>query len=100
MSDPMLCSETVGAQFGLSERRVREIVRQAVGTSFSKHLIAIRMKQAATLLCTTNYGITEIAALCGYQASSTFYRVFKGYFNTTPNQYRSSGGADGISQED
>lgn len=99
MSDPMLCSETVGTQFGLSERRVREIVRQAVGTSFSKHLTAIRMKQAATLLCTTNYGITEIAALCGYQASSTFYRVFKGYYNTTPNQYRSSGGADGASQE-
>ena len=94
MADPTLCSQTVEEAFGISERRVREIVRQTTGISFAKYLIDIRMKHAAKLLCTTNLSISEIAETCGYQASSTFYRVFKGYFSITPNQYRSSGGAD------
>ena len=62
--------------------------------TFNEYLLSLRMKRAAYLLATTQNGVTEIADQCGYQASSTFFRVFKKYYGMSPGQYRTEGPAE------
>lgn len=60
--------------------------------SFNDYVLSLRMKKAGTLLCTTQLSVGEIAERCGFSAESTFYRVFKKYYDATPKQYRQYGG--------
>lgn len=51
---------------------------------------SLRMSAAATLLCTTNMHIQEIAEQVGYNHSANFIKMFKRYYKMTPHQYRSA----------
>lgn len=92
-ADDSLCTASVATRFGISEKSVYVLVRKASGMSVSEYLLSLRMRQAGALLCTTRQSVGEIAQHCGYQAESTFYRVFKKYYGITPNRYRADGGA-------
>ena len=86
--DCNLCAASVAEHLGISEKNVYSITRQTLDMSFNEYLLSLRMRQAATLLCQTDFSVDQIAQKSGYQASSTFYRVFKKYYNETPSQYR------------
>ena len=86
-----LCAAVVAEQFQVSEKWVYELVRERTEMSFNEHLLSLRMRRAAYLLATTQNSVTEIADQCGYQASSTFFRVFKKYYGMSPGQYRTEG---------
>lgn len=90
--DCNLCAATVAHEFMLSEKRIYSIVREVTEMSFNEYLLTVRMRHAGQLLCTTSDSTGEIAIQCGYQAESTFYRVFKRYFGVTPGEYRLHGG--------
>jgi two-component system response regulator YesN len=47
------------------------------------------MEKASHLLSETNEKIHEISRKSGYVNPSHFSRVFKKYFNMTPDEYRS-----------
>lgn len=87
-SDSELCATVVAEQFGIPEKLFHSMVKQATGVSFSEYLLSLRMRKAAHLLCSTKWSVIEVAQQCGYQAESTFYRVFKKYYNQTPQNYR------------
>lgn len=91
-SDCSLCTASVAEHFDLSQKSVYAKVRQASGVSFNDYVLSLRMKKAGTLLCTTQLSVGEIAERCGFSAESTFYRVFKKYYDATPKQYRQYGG--------
>ena len=93
-SDYHLCATSVAETFEVSEKRVYEVVRELTDMSFNEYLLSLRMKRAAYLLVATQESITEIADQCGYQGSSTFYRVFKKYYGMPPGQYRTDGVID------
>ena len=87
-SDPSLCTASVSKQFDLTERQVSSMVRSATNRNLNEFVLDLRMAEAAELLRTTRLSITEIARRCGYQADSTFFRVFKKYYEVTATQYR------------
>lgn len=89
-----LCAQTVAEHFEITEKRVYETVRKAVDMSFNEYLLSIRMKYAGSLLCSTQDSIADIAQQCGYQSSSTFYRVFNKYYGMPPGRFRDVGGTD------
>lgn len=91
-SDSNLCAAQVAGYFGTSEKSIYTAVKKVSGMSFNEYLLMLRMKRAGVLLCTTRESVGEIAKQCGYQAESTFYRVFKKYYAVTPNQFRADGG--------
>jgi len=91
-ADCNLCAATVSHEFLLSEKRIYSIVREMTDMSFNEYLLSVRMRQAGQLLCATSESTGQIAMECGYQAESTFYRVFKRYFGVTPGEYRQRGG--------
>ena len=90
-SDYDLCAAVVAERFQASEKWVYELVREKTELSFNEYLLSLRMERAAYLLVTTQSGVAEIANQCGYQATSTFFRVFKKYHGISPGQYRTEG---------
>lgn len=56
-----------------------------------EYLNYYRIEQACSLLCTSNYLITEVAFLCGYNDTSYFIKTFKRYKGMTPKQYSLKG---------
>jgi len=86
-----LCAASVSVQFGVTEKKVYEIVRSTTGMSLNEYLLSLRMRKAGKLLYSTLLSVGEIAEHCGYPAESTFYRVFKKYYGVTPIQYRQTG---------
>ena len=60
------------------------------GTSFQKHLINIRMEQAACLLKDTKLSIKDVAQKVGYTNTSHFYHLFEKTYGCTPKEWRLS----------
>ena len=67
---------------------VSKIYKLETGEGISDYIYRLRMERAAHLLSETNERIQEIARKTGYQNPSHFSRVFKKYFNLTPDEYR------------
>lgn len=51
-------------------------------------LTHLRMKKACRLLSTTNRPIGSIGHFCGFESQSSFIRLFKSKFGTTPQVFR------------
>ena len=91
-ADDYMSAPYAAERLKMSEKRVYETVRNLTGLSFSEYLLSLRMNHAAMLLRTTDDSIGEVAAQCGYQVESTFYRLFKKYYTVSPGQFRRNGG--------
>ncbi|AGR61502.1 AraC family transcriptional regulator [Salmonella bongori] len=57
------------------------------GTSFSEIYLNARMNKAAKLLRNSEYNVTRVAYMCGYDSASYFTCVFKKHFKTTPSEF-------------
>jgi AraC-like DNA-binding protein len=60
------------------------------GTAFGELLDSTRHIAALEYLKDPRIAIAEVAYLLGFSESSTFYRAFKRWTNTTPVQFRRS----------
>jgi two-component system response regulator YesN len=66
-----------------------KIFKLETGEGISDYIYRLRMEKASHLLSDTNEKIHEISKKSGYPNPSHFSRVFKKYFNMTPDEYRS-----------
>jgi two-component system response regulator YesN len=66
-----------------------KIFKLETGEGISDYIYRLRMEKASHLLSETNEKIHEISKKSGYVNPSHFSRVFKKYFNMTPDEYRS-----------
>lgn len=64
--------------------------KEEMGIPFKSYLQNYRLRKAASLLTTTDYGVEEIALAVGYQNTPFFYKLFREHFGTTPLHYRKS----------
>lgn len=64
------------------------IVKKYTGKSLFDYSMTFTMKYAAKLLVETNMSAAQIATELHFSNRSHFYRLFKEYFGTTPNDYR------------
>lgn len=62
--------------------------KQITGTSPMQYILNIRISNAATLLETTDYNITEISTIIGYDNPLYFSRIFKKQKGVSPANYR------------
>ncbi len=53
-----------------------------------QYIISVRMTHAQQLLSTTDYTITEISAVVGYDNPLYFSRLFKKQIGLSPTDYR------------
>lgn len=62
--------------------------KQATKVSPMQYILSIRMNNAVSLLETTEYNVTEIAAIVGYDNPLYFSRVFKKTKGVSPSDYK------------
>lgn len=67
---------------------ISRLFSQKLHISFTQYVNQLRLNYAIELLQHTKYSILAISLECGFDCERTFYRVFKHYLNTTPQQYR------------
>lgn len=69
---------------------VSHVFSEKKGTSFSAWLRQVRMNHAKKFLNDSQFSITEVASMSGYNDTSQFIRVFKQETGMTPKKYRDS----------
>lgn len=74
--------------FNYSERQIQRIITTATGTGFSENIKKLRMTHAAEMLENSSLTVSEIASAVGCYDVSNFRRLFKNYYDMTPQQYR------------
>ena len=75
-------------RLGMSRRRFTQLFREETGTSWLEYVQRLRMDYACRLLLETSRTVESIAFECGYDAISSFYRVFKRHTGLTPAAWR------------
>ena len=53
-----------------------------------QYILSIRINNAVSLLETTDYNVTEISAIVGYENPLYFSRIFKKQKGVSPSEYR------------
>lgn len=80
--------ENLASRVGLSASYFQSIYKKMFGKSCMADIIFARIERARTLLLTTNYPISTIARLCGYENDSHFSRQFKKIVGITASDFR------------
>lgn len=74
---------------GLSRFHFSRVFKMTQGMSPAFFLTNLRMKRALNLIQNERLSVKEIAAICGYNDASYFCKVFKKFFKTSPEKFRS-----------
>lgn len=78
----------LAAMANLSDRRFRQLFREAYGVSPSEFILTLRLNYACQLLRDSGQSVAEIAAACGYEDSLYFSRLFHKKVGIAPLRYR------------
>lgn len=69
----------------VDKNRFAVLIRQFAGTNFSGYINAKRLEYAKQLISEhPEYTMKTVAKMCGFNSQSTFFRVFKSVYGTTP----------------
>lgn len=63
-------------------------IKRLTGRNFKELVQIKRLNQASFLLLNTRLSIMDISAAVGYDNTSYFYRLFRGYYEMSPKEYR------------
>ena len=75
----------------ISERECLRCFNKVFGTSPMKYLLNHRISVAGGLLINSEFNITEICSLTGFESPSYFSLKFKALTGMTPSEYRQQG---------
>jgi len=81
---------SLSEQMFVSVSTLSRMFRKATGAKFPDYINQVRMHYAVSDLLNSNKSITEIAVDNGFSSPSSFNRVFKEIYGTTPSQYKKS----------
>ena len=82
-------SDSVAKSLSLSKRTFERRLLQE-GTSYRQLLEQTRAEMALDYLTSTEYTVTEISYLLGFQEPNSFFRAFKRWYGQAPSAYRQS----------
>jgi AraC family transcriptional regulator len=72
----------------LSVNHLLRTFKLAYNQSPHQFLIQLRLQRAQLLLAKTEYPVNEIVSMVGFKCTSSFIRLFKNRYKTTPLKYR------------
>ncbi len=87
-------TEEAARQMNLSISYFQHLYKDFFGNSIHKDITFARIQQAAHLLEHTDYSVSEIARLCGYDNTEHFSRSFKKHKGTSPRSFRKAASLD------
>ena len=87
-SDYDLTMAREAQKFGLSDRKLSALVREATGLNFPDYLEKLRIDRAIELLRDHAKTIDDIALAVGYASDKSFRRAFKRIMGQSPSSFR------------
>jgi signal transduction histidine kinase/DNA-binding response OmpR family regulator/ligand-binding sensor domain-containing protein len=88
LNEPELSAVFLEKDFSMSKMQLYRKLKTMTGMTPGEFIKHIRLKEAANLLTTTNYNVTEIFYRTGFNNQSYFFREFKKRYDCAPNEYR------------
>lgn len=86
--DEDLTLETIGKELHINPYYIGHLFKDHIGYSPIQYIARRRIGEAQSLLIHTDYSITTIASMVGYNNQSHFNSVFVKYIKMSPSQYR------------
>lgn len=80
--------ESAAAEASMSRSGFARKFKELLGTSFFDYLTRLRMRDARSLLATTNLPVAMIGERVGYQSDLSFVKAFKKLHGDTPRAFR------------
>lgn len=80
--------EQLAKRFYVSKSYLSRIFREVTGFSVNEYRSLARIRRARELLAGSEYSITEISEMLGFESVTYFERVFKKHGGGTPLKYR------------
>jgi len=68
----------------------RKLFKRVTGLNPVRFIQRRRVERACVMLRTTTLSIEQIAEACGFSDPPFFFRIFRLWTGTSPNQYRSA----------
>ena len=87
LSDPELSLRRVARMFYYSEKYFSSFFAKSTGTKFTDYLSTLRVNYAVTLIEEGKRSVTELSALCGFDNSYYFSKVFKRIKGVSPTAF-------------
>jgi len=78
----------VSLETGISQKQIRKVLSTAFDKSFKQYLTEIRLEEAKRILLETDRLIADISLYVGYKHATTFTRLFREQFGSSPREYR------------
>ncbi|HKZ68157.1 MAG TPA: two-component regulator propeller domain-containing protein [Chitinophagaceae bacterium] len=88
LDEPELNAAFIEKEFSLSKMQLYRKLKTMTGMTPGEFIKHIRLKQAAQLLVSTHFTVSEIFYKTGFNNQSYFFREFKKRYNCSPNEYR------------
>jgi len=88
IGNPQFSLSTMADDMGNSGKTLRKVFRDATGSSPIEHFNLLRAQEAKRLLTGTDLGMDEISQRLGYDATTSFIRMFRDETGMTPGAYR------------
>lgn len=89
--DKEISLDDIAGSVHLSRYAFSRYFKKITNKSFVNYLNELRVKAACRFLLRSDYTITQIGYLCGFNNLSNFNRHFKRMMNCTPSEYRAQG---------
>jgi AraC-like DNA-binding protein len=83
-----LSIDIISTKFNLSPEYLSRFFKKYMGMTIHNYINTVRLEKAYRDLMNTDRSITEIALEHGFPNEKSFNKVFKSFYNVTPNQYR------------
>jgi AraC-like DNA-binding protein len=80
--------DSVSEKFGYNRNYLSNKLKSGTGKSFQELIDRRRLSVAENLMIKTNLTNTAISDQVGYKNTTSLFRLFKHYLNTTPAKYR------------
>jgi AraC-like DNA-binding protein len=83
-----LSLDDVARRIAASRRQVQRAYAEIGGTTFRDYVTAVRMEQAALLLCNGRLSVREVARRVGYRQPAQFAKAFRRHHHVSPSAFR------------
>ena len=83
-----LTIDELSQKFCISATALKSLFKEIYGRPISTYMKDYRIQKAKALLVESDYNISEIATIVGYESQSKFGAVFRNMTGLTPSEYR------------
>ncbi len=83
-----LSLQDISKEVFLSYKYLSRVFKQKTGKTFSDYKMELKISSAKQYLTESNYTLSQIAYMVGYQNPDSFMKMFKRVTGLTPSEYR------------